>query len=238
MDGRLQGIAYSLSLLKWDVFATLTYPNPLPRHSLRFGQAFAHLHRVCDILERPYKEVRIALRYELGELRDRPHFHYLLGRLQCSNLHTFIHQAEFDWLRATGGHAEIRLYEPGTDVPAYVDKILGGNLYELNKYRRAGELVLSRSVLKALRHLKATACEPHQRGDCRTNTLGSVESLATVERGGDELPGLTEPSQLVNGRPVLGLACIGKDVSSRPALPVKPVTWAETSGGIYRCSTD
>lgn len=151
----LRGIAYSLSLLEWDFFGTLTFKNPLPKQSTRWAEAYRHLHRIGEIAQRPYSELRIALRYELGELNERPHFHYLIGELRSSNLHTVLHRAAYDWHKSNGGHAEIRLYVPQMDGEAYVDKTLGGNLYEVGKFNKAGELVLSRSVLRAIATMRA-----------------------------------------------------------------------------------
>lgn len=219
----IQGIAYSLALLDWDVFATLTFSNPLPKNQTRWAWAFAHLHRAAHLLNRPYSEVRIALRYELGEKTERPHFHYLLGRLFSSNLVTVAGQLRHDWLRATGGDAVIRPYEPGTDAPDYLDKCLGANLYEVGKFARAGELSLSRSVLKALRNVREPAIHNGDcRGDCRGKAGRSSEELVQDKRGGGDLPEVEVmySSSLTD--------CGGKDVSSHP------VRWVKTSGGVYQ----
>lgn len=215
----IKGIAYSLALLPWDLFATLTFPNPLPRESARWSLAWRHLQRISDTFDRPYSSLRIALRYERGELNDRPHFHYLLGGTRSRNLHTACEQTAWDWHQATGGHAEVRLYTPGLDLTAYVDKCLGGNLYELKKYNKAGELELSRSVLKAISSLREDGSLAVVIGD-DLGCCGSVDPKGPVQDGG----GQTSVLGVSTGKEVKELQ--DRDVSSPPH-------WRKTAGVIH-----
>jgi len=222
----IRGVAYSLSLLSWDLFATYTFKNPLPKNSRRWAWIYAHLHRACDSIDLPYPEARIALRYELGEMNERPHFHALVGCLKVSNLISVVHLMEYDWLRATGAHAEIRPYLPGNDLPGYVDKCLGANLYEVGKFVRAGELVLSRSVLKAIRRNRELGVD-----DADDRTLfsssrgGRPGGLVRDKRAGDDLA----EAELVQIDSQTD--CGGKHVSSYLGASV---AWVETSGGVYQ----
>lgn len=157
-------------------------------------------------------------------MTDRPHYHFLLGGTKSSNLHTVIGRVSSDWHCSCGGHAEVRLYTPGVDLTAYVDKCLGGNLYEVKKYNQAGELELSRSVLKALEMLRedAVVClgSPVMNGASR-EWYNSVDPKSPVKDGAGQTC-LCGELQCGNVE-----ECGGKNVSS-------PLSWRETSGGVYR----
>lgn len=228
MKINLQGVAYSLALLPWDLFATLTFPNPLPKESARWSLAWRHLQRQSDTLGVPYSSLLIALRYERGELTDRPHFHYLLGRTGSRNIITTCKQTAWDWHQATGGHDEARPYTPGAvNLHGYVDKVLGGNLYELKKFRRAGELVLSSSVLKLIGRMRSQSeDEP-----CEA-IYGNSGSLGPVQDGAAQSC-LSGVSGLVAVRP-----CVDKLVSSHVGCiqSKDAVAWVKTSGGEYQRS--
>ena len=74
----LDSYAYSLARIRWDVFGTLTFRSvPSPKRA--FGRAWAHMRQAAELVERPYSQLLIALRAELGEMSGRFHFHYLLG---------------------------------------------------------------------------------------------------------------------------------------------------------------
>jgi len=74
----LDSYAYSLARIRWDVFGTLTFRS-VPSTKRAFGRAWAHMHQAAELVERPYSQLLIALRAELGEMGGRFHFHYLLG---------------------------------------------------------------------------------------------------------------------------------------------------------------
>lgn len=182
-----KGFAYWLSLIEWDLFATLTFRNPLPNEHRRWGLAWLHMRRVSEILGTPYSKLLIALRSEHGEQNDRPHFHYLLGGLRAgSNLQTIAFQACYDWHKANGGHAVIRPYDQSLAGADYIEKTLGGgdldalisgsvtatawyarqdkraaNQYEVCKFNVADRLELSRSVWKKLNFLHRALMREH-----------------------------------------------------------------------------
>lgn len=176
-----QGLAYSLSLLKWDIFATPTFRNPVPPERVGWALVWRHLHRVSEMLGVPYGVLLIALRSEHGELNDRFHFHYLLGRTRSSNLHTTAHQVAYDWHKATGGHLECRVYDSALAGSDYIEGCLGGaNLYEIGKYNRADKLELSASVVRlvkratrTIRREDSTARHHEKTGECRTPSMAA-----------------------------------------------------------------
>lgn len=147
-----KGFAFSLSLLPWDVFSTLTFKNPLPNERCRWRLAWRHLHQVSESLGVPYSRLLIALRSEHGELGDRPHFHFLIGECGASNNHTLAFEMAYQWKLLSQGHAVNRAYDSGLAGPDYIEACLGGgNVYELGKFNRADRLELSVSVLNRVR---------------------------------------------------------------------------------------
>lgn len=182
-----KGFAFSLSLLPWDVFATLTFKNPLPSEHRRWRLAWRHLHQVSDSLGVPYSRLLIALRSESGELGDRPHFHYLLGGTGVSNTYSLAHWLANIWTKlANGAHGEVRPYNSQLAGADYIEDCLGANSYELAKFNRSDRLECSRSVMfrvrNDLRGLAANgACKP-----VRTN-MGGGESPTLGSGLGDNL---------------------------------------------------
>lgn len=150
-----KGFAYSLSLIQWDLFATLTFKNPVPPELKCWAQAWRHVERVGKILGTSHEKALIALRSEHGELHGRFHFHYLYGGGRSSNLQSAAFTVAYDWKCATGGHAEVRPYNPHLAGAEYIEGCLnGGNAYELNKFNRSDRLELSRRVVQRLRCMR------------------------------------------------------------------------------------
>lgn len=179
-----KGIAYSLSLIDWDVFATLTFKNPIPTQRRAWRLAWRHFHQVSDSLGRPYSELLIALRSEFGETGDRFHFHYLLGSTGVSNLHSFAFQLAYDWKRLSGGaHAEVRPYNPQLAGADYIEASLGGgNVYELGKFNRSDRLELSASVRRRVLHGLRDATQNNARQGIAKNIRDA--EFRTVANGG------------------------------------------------------
>lgn len=172
-----KGFAFSLALLPWDLFATLTFKNPLPSERCRWRLAWRHLHQVSEFLGVPYSSLLIVLRSELGELGDRPHFHYLLGETKASNMHTLAFQVAHKWKLLTGMHAEVRPYDRQLNGADYIEKCLDyGNVYELGKFNTSDRLECSSSVIRRVRWIRRCG---------RANS--AVEALA-INTGDAESP--------------------------------------------------
>ena len=112
-------------------------------------------------VERPYSQLLIALRAELGEMGGRFHFHYLLGGTWTRNAITLAHQLEHRWfgLFGQGAIAKCRAYDRSRAGVEYVTKCLnqglwGANEYELRKYNLADTVTLSRSVVLVIEDLE------------------------------------------------------------------------------------
>jgi len=169
-----KGFAASLSVLRWDVFATSTFKNPLPIERRRWRLAWGHLHALAESLGTPYGRLLIALRAEHGELGDRPHFHYLLGGTRASNLHSLCHWLAYDWHKRSQGHLEVRLYNPSLAGADYIEDCLGANSYEVGKFNRADRLEVSSAVFKQVRLVLRSACTHSASKDSRQN-VGCAE---------------------------------------------------------------
>lgn len=150
-----KGFAYSLALLEWDVFGTLTFKNPVPIERRGWRLAWGHFHRCAEFLGRPYSSLLIALRSERGEIGNRWHFHYLLGATGCSNPYSLAFWLASLWQETARAHAEIRPYNRTLAGADYVEGCLSGqltkgNLYEVGKFNRADRLELSVSVFQRI----------------------------------------------------------------------------------------
>lgn len=208
------GIAYSLSLLKWDLFTTLTFRDPLPPERAGWALAWRHLHRISDTCGVPYSKLLIALRSEHGELNDRFHFHYLLGRMGVSNVHSACHMVAYDWHKATGGHATVRPYDPRLAGSDYIEEGLGGgNLYELGKYNRSDVLELSRSVVYAVQLAHAPKCSSSGAASAGEKTGGSRFPSCATQVGGAASLKIKSPLPSDRGQPA--------------------VAWRQDSTGVY-----
>ena len=155
----LDSYAYSLARIRWDIFGTLTFRS-VPSAKRAYGRAWALMRRAAGLVQRPYSQLLIALRAEVGEMTGRFHFHFLLGGTQARNTITLAHQLEHRWfgLFGQGAISKCRPYDRSRAGVAYVTKCLsqgawGANDYELRKFNLADTVTLSRSVFRVIRSL-------------------------------------------------------------------------------------
>src|SRR5262245_22007392 len=153
----LDSYAYTLARVRWDVFGTLTFRS-VPSTKIAYGRAWALMRRAAELVQRPYSQLLLALRAELGEMTGRFHFHFLLGGTQTCNAITLAHQLEHRWfgLLGQGAISKCRAYDRSRAGVAYVTKCLtkgtwGANDYELRKFNLADTVTLSRSVFRVSR---------------------------------------------------------------------------------------
>jgi len=180
MQKSFDSFAYSLARLRWDVFGTLTFKGSVPSTKRCFGRAWAHMHQAAELSKRPYSELLICLRPELGEEFGRFHFHYLLGGTLLANAITLSHQLEHHWfgLFGQGAIAKCRAYDHTLHGVEYVTKCLsqgtlGKNEYELRKFNLSDAITLSDSCFRVIRSLDQWGQRIAQRN--------------AKKRGGDEL---------------------------------------------------
>jgi len=184
MKNSLDSYAYSLARIRWDVFGTLTFRS-IPSPKRAFGRAWAHMHQAADIVGRPYAQLLIALRAELGEQGGRFHFHYLLGGTRARNEITLAHQLEHRWfgMFGQGAIAKCRAYDRSRAGVAYVTKCLsqgtwGANEYELRKYNLADIVTLSRSVIRVIEDLERMGTDARR---ARVTNQAADEVASVIE---------------------------------------------------------
>ena len=147
--------AISLCRAPWEFFATYTVRGHPPRASVLYGLAMATLQDSCKMLGIERHTLFSALRFELGELGERPHFHCLLGHTGTKNRITDQHRLGRVWrIVSGGGRDDIRLYNRLRNGPDYLAESLGAkNQYEIGKYSLAESTTLSDSVTRYLTYL-------------------------------------------------------------------------------------
>lgn len=108
----LDSYAYSLARVRWDVFGTLTFRS-VPSPTIAYGRTWALMRLGAELVQRPYSQLLIGLRAELGEIGQRFHFHFLLGGTQARNEITLAHQLEHRWygLFGQGAISKCRAYD-------------------------------------------------------------------------------------------------------------------------------
>lgn len=177
----LDSYAYSLARVRWDVFGTLTFRS-VPSPKKAYGRAWRLFREAAELVQRPYSQLLIALRAELGEMTGRFHFHFLLGGTESRNEITLAHQLEHRWFGVFGQGAisKCRPYDRSRAGVAYVMKCLGpenwgADVYEVNKFNLADTVTLSRSVFRVIRSL---------------DRMGTDAAARTCEKDG---PWMTRP---------------------------------------------
>lgn len=163
MQLKVQSLSYTLSLLRWDIFTTLTFKK-VPSEKKAWGAAWAHLRCVANqFTDVPYSRLMIVLRSELGELGGRFHFHYLLGGTGVSNYSTLAHQVASQWRTEMGSLVDARPYDRNQAGAEYVVKCLSGaNDYERSKFDRAGHVEVSDAVFRVVKRMRSFV-EPQAR---------------------------------------------------------------------------
>lgn len=140
-----------------------------------------HFQRIARTCGHPYGRLLIALRYELGEHGERPHFHYLLGGLPWRNHLAIASMAEAEWRSRVGSIAQVRPYDRNQSGAAYVAKNLGANNYERSKFDRADRVELSDAVRSWMKQHRIAV----HADDARTAQEGNgqVSNLDTASHG-------------------------------------------------------
>jgi hypothetical protein len=142
-----------LKLVPWRFFVTLTWkPARSGSVASRNLEAWEFFRHWCQLDGSQLALTPIALRWERGELSERPHAHALIAGLkQCTRNVCF--RQNYDWNERRGiGIARVRLYEARKEsVEAYLSKGLGEeNRYELRKFDKADRLVINAPAWKLM----------------------------------------------------------------------------------------
>ena len=107
---------YALSLIEWQLFATLTFKSDKLADAVRIKMFFALMREQADNFGVHFKETIWCLRREDGELTGRGHLHALIAGLPRHLLTTATCFSFMRiWERQGGGWARVSLYSPLLD---------------------------------------------------------------------------------------------------------------------------
>jgi len=149
---------YALSLIEWQLFATLTFKSDALADAVRIKMFFALMREQADNFGVHFKETIWCLRRENGELTGRGHLHALIAgfpkhALTTATCFSFMRI----WEGLNGGWARVTLYSPLLDGVGYVLKgceaeyqRAGGDYYEAKKFGGNCDVMLSESIFRVL----------------------------------------------------------------------------------------
>ena len=146
---------FQLQLLRWQFFATFTWRGG------KLGSVASRSRDLFEFLRERYAEFGHSLgsrcfvvRFERGELGDRPHAHALLAgfpRATIADAFYYMHCWNEEY-----GYSKFARYDPQQlgDAIGYVSKVprSGGEgmRYELRKFDRADRMIVSPAAWRAM----------------------------------------------------------------------------------------
>lgn len=145
---------YALSLIDWQLFATLTFKSEKLADAVRLKMFFALMRRQADNFGVHFKKTIWCLRTERGEATGRLHQHALIAGFPQ---HAMTTATCFSFMRIweglNGGMARVSLYSPLLDGVGYVlkgceaeYKRAGGDYNETRKFGVNCDVMLSESI--------------------------------------------------------------------------------------------
>lgn len=150
-----------LSLINWQVFATLTLKDERVSDDWAVKRWFALGRTIAEWFNVHFLDLLWCLRLEYGEATNRKHFHALIGGLPDDTIHRHTMFAIKNVAETLGwGMARCYVFNPTLPGVDYMLKELGGidwmhsngaNLYEFAKFDPS-RLMLSMSILRVLQH--------------------------------------------------------------------------------------
>jgi hypothetical protein len=141
---------FHLSLVAWEFFGSLTWSaKTLGGCKSREQQVWSFFRWWANSLEIPLVKLPIVLRWERGEIGERPHAHFLLTGTGRVNIGECFYRMS-EWGEAYG-HAKVRLYHEGHKLSGYTVKDLDcpreswshANVYELRKFDYADRVCIN-----------------------------------------------------------------------------------------------
>jgi len=196
-------LVHAISGIPFDVFAHLTFKNPMPRGQEVNALVGRFLRKAARMSHTHFDRLDYVGRGEFGELGKRFHEHILLGNLgPISHQTSFLMELKEFWGQArfdVGSHAGIQgdgcqvwPYASTLDGVGYVMKGLQryefsseARNYELSKFGLTDEITVSDSLLKYVeqherRHCSLTVKTPKQGELGKFNGETSAPSLIVV----------------------------------------------------------
>ena len=149
---------YALSLIDWQLFASLTFKSAKLADGVRIKMFFALMRKQADNFGVHFKKTIWCLRTEAGEATGRLHLHALIAgfpehALTTATCFSFMRI----WEGLNGGMARVTLYSPLLDGVGYVLKgcekeyqRAGGDFYETQKFGKHCDVMLSESVFRVI----------------------------------------------------------------------------------------
>lgn len=149
---------YALSLIEWQLFATLTFKSEKLAEAVRRKMFFALMRKQAEHFGVHFKQTIWCLRTEAGEATGRLHLHALIAgfpkhALKPATCFAFMKL----WEQLGGGMARVHVYSPLLDGVGYVLKgceaeyqQAGGDFYETQKFGKRCDVMLSESVFRVL----------------------------------------------------------------------------------------
>lgn len=149
---------YALSLIQWQLFASLTFKSERLTDAVRIKMFFALMRKQAEHFGVHFKNTIWCLRTEPGEITGRLHFHALIAGLPkhagtTATCFSFMRI----WEQLGGGIPRVHVYSPLLDGVGYVLKgceaeyqRAGGDYYETQKFGKNCDVMLSESVFRVL----------------------------------------------------------------------------------------
>jgi hypothetical protein len=149
---------YALSLIKWQLFASLTFKSAKLADAVRMKMFFALMRKQAENFGVHFKKTIWCLRTEAGEATGRLHFHALIaGFPQHAATTATCFSFMKIWEKMGGGMARVTIYSLSLDGVGYVLKgceaeyaRAGGDYYEARKFGGNCDVMLSESVFHVL----------------------------------------------------------------------------------------
>jgi hypothetical protein len=149
---------YALSLIEWQLFASLTFKSVNLADAVRIKMFFALMRKQADNFGVHFKQTIWCLRIEAGEATGRLHLHALIAgfpkhALTTATCFSFMRI----WEGLNGGMARVTVYSPLLDGVGYVLKggeaeyqRAGGDYYETRKFGGRCDVMLSKSIFSVI----------------------------------------------------------------------------------------
>ena len=149
---------YALSLIEWQLFASLTFKSEKLADSVRIKMFFALMREQANNFGVYFPKTIWCLRTERGEATGRIHQHALIAGFPR---HAITKATCFSfmkiWEQLGGGMARVTQYSPLLDGVGYVLKgceaeyaRAGGNYYETKKFGGNCDVMLSESIFRVM----------------------------------------------------------------------------------------
>ena len=149
---------YALSLIEWQLFATLTFKSEKLADGVRLKMFFALMRKQADHFGVHFKQTIWCLRTEAGEATGRLHLHALIAGFpqHAANTATCFSFMKI-WEGLGGGMARVHVFSPLLNGVGYVLKgaemeyqRAGGDFYETQKFGQRCDVMLSESIFRVL----------------------------------------------------------------------------------------